>query len=31
MIIDDSANERELSDEEILSLPIGPDPAVFSA
>ena len=31
MIIDDSASERELSDEEILSLPTGPDPAVFSA
>ena len=31
MIIDDSASERELSDEEIVSLPTGPDPAVFSA
>ena len=31
MIIDESASERELSDEEIISLPTGPDPAVFSA
>lgn len=31
MIIDDSATERELTDEEIEILPTGPDPAVFSA
>mgnify|MGYP001409050279 FL=1 len=31
MIIDESASERELTDEEIVSLPTGPDPAVFSA
>tara|TARA_B100001113_G_scaffold96672_1_gene77608 strand:+ start:171 stop:803 length:633 start_codon:yes stop_codon:yes gene_type:complete len=31
MIMDDLASERELSDEEIISLPTGPDPAVFSA
>ena len=31
MIIDELASERELSDEEIISLPTGPDPAVFSA
>ena len=31
MIIDDSATERELTDEEIKILPTGPDPAVFSA
>ena len=30
MIIDDSAVERELTDEEIATLPTGPDPAVFS-
>ena len=31
MIIDETASERELTDEEIVSLPTGPDPAVFSA
>ncbi len=31
MIIDELASERRLSDEEIISLPTGPDPAVFSA
>ena len=31
MIIDETASERELTDEEIISLPTGPDPAVFSA
>ena len=31
MIIDELATERHLSDEEIISLPTGPDPAVFSA
>ena len=30
MIIDESAVERELTDEEIATLPTGPDPAVFS-
>jgi C4-type Zn-finger protein len=31
MILDESAVERELTDEEIATLPTGPDPAVFSA
>ena len=31
MIIDDAATERELTTEEIATLPTGPDPAVFSA
>ena len=31
MIMDDGAIERELTPEEIASLPTGPDPAVFSA
>ena len=31
MILDESAEERELTDEEIAILPTGPDPAVFSA
>ena len=31
MIIDESATERNLTDEEIATLPTGPDPAVFSA
>ncbi|MDG1549330.1 MAG: ZPR1 zinc finger domain-containing protein [Candidatus Poseidoniaceae archaeon] len=31
MILDESAVERELTDEEIAVLPTGPDPAVFSA
>jgi C4-type Zn-finger protein len=31
MILDESAVERELTDEEIAELPTGPDPAVFSA
>ena len=31
MIIDESATERSLTDEEIATLPTGPDPAVFSA
>ena len=31
MIVDDLAVERELTDEEIATLPTGPDPAVFSA
>ena len=31
MIIDDDATERELTTEEIATLPTGPDPAVFSA
>jgi C4-type Zn-finger protein len=31
MILDESALERELTDEEIAILPTGPDPAVFSA
>ena len=31
MILDESAEERELTDEEIAVLPTGPDPAVFSA
>ena len=31
MIIDESATERSLTDEEITTLPTGPDPAVFSA
>ena len=31
MIIDESALERELTDEELATLPTGPDPAVFSA
>ena len=30
MILDESAVERELTDEEITELPTGPDPAVFS-
>ena len=30
MIYDESAVERELTDEEIATLPTGPDPAVFS-
>ena len=31
MIMDDGAIERDLTPEEIASLPTGPDPAVFSA
>ena len=30
MILHDDAAERELSDDELLLLPVGPDPAVFS-
>ena len=30
MIVDKDATERDLTDEELNSLPIGPDPAVFS-
>lgn len=31
MILDQDANERELTAEELKELPIGPDPAVFSS
>tara|TARA_B100000459_G_C8542503_1_gene185653 strand:+ start:115 stop:738 length:624 start_codon:yes stop_codon:yes gene_type:complete len=31
MILDSDAVERELTDEELAELPIGPDPAVFSS
>tara|TARA_B100001564_G_scaffold341935_1_gene337126 strand:- start:375 stop:1007 length:633 start_codon:yes stop_codon:yes gene_type:complete len=31
MILDDDAEERDLSVDEIMKLPVGPDPAVFSA
>jgi C4-type Zn-finger protein len=30
MIIDKNAQERDLTEEELESLPVGPDPAVFS-
>ena len=31
MILDEDASERELTDEELEELPIGPDPVVFSS
>jgi C4-type Zn-finger protein len=30
MIIDSNATERELSEDELEALPVGPEPAVFS-
>jgi C4-type Zn-finger protein len=30
MIIDENAQERDLTKEELETLPVGPDPAVFS-
>ena len=31
MILDQDAVERELTEDELAELPIGPDPAVFSS